>query len=398
MKIRERALAFSVGGFVVLMVLYTVLSTVLLGPLRTHRQAYSKALDDYNDYHQRNGKRADFQKRLNALALQAYDQNADSAARQLRIRLLELAKASKLNESELLLQETERVTERANSIEYFTEVGWHVTCVGPLKELTDFLYLLKSEPRLIRIDKLGMQPKDDRAVKASFLCTTLVLGPMKGWTPAAPGVQATQPATVQLASPPRVRYDAIASRDLFRPYIPRPPVAPRPDMPPQPPPMPPVPSGPDYNRYRVAGLSEFGTEGELPVLLVDQTAQTGQQYGIGQTVLDLKIVMVDYRPQPTADQPDILSPSRLILQQEEAFWAVELGQSLSQKRRLNDEELPPGLVTTPASNPAGDEPAAIPTQPAAETGDTTTSESSNLPPEQSEDPAKQSGTLPHDES
>jgi hypothetical protein len=149
----------------------------------------------------------------------------------------------------------------------------------------------------------------------------------------------------------------------------------------------------------LAGLSEFGTEGELPVLLVDQTNQKGQQYGVGQSVLDLKIALVDYRPLPSQDQPEILSPSRLILQSGQGdYWAVELGQSLSQKRRLNNDDLPLELQTSPATAPAAAPGLVTPAQPAADTGDTTATGTPHSPAEQSEKPAKESGTLPHDES
>jgi hypothetical protein len=395
MKIREQAMAWSIGGLVGLMILYTLLSTLLLGPLSTYRKKIAEGRSTYDKYHSLNARQFNYVKRLNNLEAMTYDANSDAAARQLRIRLLELAKASGLDESQLLMQRAEPVTEHPNNIEYFTQVGWNISCEGDLKQLTDLLYLLKSEPRLIRVDKLRVQPRDDRILKASFACNTLVLASMKGWVPVVATTQPTQPApapTVQLANADRIHYNGIAERDFFRPYIPRPPQPPgEPGSVNPPPPQmatPAPPGGPDYNRYRLAGLTAFGTEGELPILLVDQTEQKGQQYGVGQSILDLKIVMVDYRPLPSPQQPEVLSPSRLILQQNDEYWAVELGQTLSLKRKLESGQLPAELQTAPAAAAASAPAEAESTQDVAETEDTAPADAPDPAGQESESAAE----------
>ncbi len=321
--------------------------------------------------------------------------------------MLDLAGASKLDESQLVFQSAQPVREHLSELDFYTEVGWHVTCVGGLKEITDFLYLLKVEPRLTQVSKLSMQPRDatnSRVLKASFDCTTLVLSG-KGWP--APKL-ATQSAPADLlASAERTKYNSIADRDIFSPYtkrpgVPAPPPPGRP-TPPSAPPSPPLAAGPDYNRYRVAGLSQFGPDDDLPVLLVDSSAQKGQQYGAGQMVLDLRIVMVDYRPLPSPAQPDVLSPSRLILQQKDGtYWAVELGQTLGTKHLLEDNQLPEELLlakaqaaaSQPASGPAVKNPPQVPEN----KEDKSSIQPATQPATESELQAKQTGTSPLNES
>ena len=49
------------------------------------------------------------------------------------------------------------------------------------------------------------------------------------------------------------------------------------------------------------------------------------------------------RPMPAPDDPAVLSPSRAILKINNRYYAVELGQTLAQKRVLEPEHLPDAL-------------------------------------------------------
>jgi hypothetical protein len=49
---------------------------------------------------------------------------------------------------------------------------------------------------------------------------------------------------------------------------------------------------------------------------------------------------VDYRPLPSPRNPLLLSHSRVILKIGEEFWAVERGQSLAERRKLEPQEWP----------------------------------------------------------
>ena len=62
--------------------------------------------------------------------------------------------------------------------------------------------------------------------------------------------------------------------------------------------------------------------------------------------------MVDYRPMPSPANPTILSPSRVILKVGPEYFAVELGQDLTEKRRLPDDMLPDEIRPAPQTAPA----------------------------------------------
>ena len=57
-----------------------------------------------------------------------------------------------------------------------------------------------------------------------------------------------------------------------------------------------------------------------------------------------RIVMVDYRLMPRLDKPKLFSQSRAIVKVGRYYWAVDLGQRLSEKRRLETSQLPPELA------------------------------------------------------
>ncbi len=73
--------------------------------------------------------------------------------------------------------------------------------------------------------------------------------------------------------------------------------------------------------------------------------QTGllRVYGLGDDLAGGRIAVIDYRPMPMPSKPEILSGSRVILQTGQEYWAVELGQSVNEKRLLTSEQLPEQL-------------------------------------------------------
>ena len=116
----------------------------------------------------------------------------------------------------------------------YTEVGWSVTTKGTLSQLTNLLYLIDAEPYLHKADGVSVTPVDARTGLAtlSFKYSTLAIRSRTGEKLAT-----TRPATdaaaaplgISLNSPERQQYAAIATRDLFRPYVKR---QPRPVRPP----------------------------------------------------------------------------------------------------------------------------------------------------------------------
>ncbi len=86
MKIRERALAWIIGGAVGLMILYAIISPLLLSPLRTQRDRIAAARENYEKFEHLNSRQDEYRRRLSALASRMYDGDNDKAARLLRDR------------------------------------------------------------------------------------------------------------------------------------------------------------------------------------------------------------------------------------------------------------------------------------------------------------------------
>ena len=218
--------------------------------------------------------------------------------------------------------------------------------------MIDFLYLAKSDPVLHRLDNLIITPKEGGRADMSFRYATLVLARQKGEkqpTTTAPGPQ----PDVDLNGSERARYSVIAARDLFRPYIKRPPppvvsaapptVERRPTpRTPRPTPRPPTPSA---ERFRVVDLSSWGGEDEARV--IDSVTGNTKAYKMGEPLAGGKAVMIEYKSVPRLDNPLLSSPSRVIIQIGLEYWAIELGQPLTAKRRLKSVELPEQLRAQP---------------------------------------------------
>jgi hypothetical protein len=233
---------------------------------------------------------------------------------------------------------------------------------GKLSHAINFLYLLAEEPHLHRFDTLSITPSqaEKGKVDLKFRYSTLAMTGFKGTatTAAATGPDAaTQTAALpSLDSDERGFYKIIEERDIFRPY------QKRPDPPPPPPavataqpppPPPPPPQGqrePEESRWRVAGLPMMSGTEVVHVRHV-QSGET-RTYKIGQPLMDGNVVMIDTRMMRRYDNPKAYSDSRVILQVKDTFWAVELGDVLTQKHRLGRAELPPQL-RSPTTAPAG---------------------------------------------
>lgn len=227
----------------------------------------------------------------------------------------------------------------------YKEIGWTVRVRGKLAQIINFLYLTAREPHLHRLDNLVLNPVPGGTdVELQVKYGTLVLEPPKG-EKMPPIALAEGMDLPPLDAPERTQYNLIATRDLFRPYIPgqkrpqqeeRPPRdeprSPREAAPPR------VPEG----RYRVVGLPFWG--GTPDIIVRDTSGNKVAKYKPGEELAGGKIVTVDYRPMPLPNKPEILSQSRVVLLIGGEYYAVELGSSLAEKHLLKPNELPPGLV------------------------------------------------------
>jgi hypothetical protein len=163
--------------------------------------------------------------------------------------------------------------------------------------------------------------------KVRFLYLTLVVDPAPEFDPIELKAKYT------LESPERIAYNTILDRDILRPYIKAVPSAPkRGDPTPSS-----APAGPDA--LKVVSLSEW--EGQPEVHIRDINKNETFRYRPGDKLRDnSEVVAVDYRPLPLPRNPLLLSHSRVILKVGEEFWAVERGQSLAEKRKLEPKEWP----------------------------------------------------------
>jgi hypothetical protein len=112
----------------------------------------------------------------------------------------------------------------------------------------------------------------------------------------------------------------------------------------------PATSPPTPSRFRVVGLPDWTEKQE--VLVTDSATRQIRSYRPGDTLGGGVIALVDYRPMPLPDNPKILSPSRVILKVGPEYFAVELGQNLTEKRRLPDSMLPEEIRPAPQTAPA----------------------------------------------
>jgi len=342
MSLREKIIAAIAGGFVAFFVLYFLIGQLLLGPSGRLDSQAGKALNDLNKLKASNKNKSLYAAELKSFARQTLGRDELSVRKKVYARLLELLARSGLDEDVNPLSGGRRLRGA------YKEVAFAVRTRGQLKRIIDLLYLLDAEPYLHRIDNITLSPvrkSGDVAVNLKFVTLVLekqeheLLAPMSDKLPAT-----------NLDSELRHRYQAIAIRNLFVPYIKRvaPPKPPQPQPQVRPIPPQPAPSTPE-DRFRVVGLPGWGEKQD--VFVKDTSSGQVRRYKIGDTLANGKIVMVDYRAMRKPDKPRFLSPSRVIVKIGRDYWAVELGSSLRQKRRLKRYQLPPELRRS--ETPAG---------------------------------------------
>lgn len=209
------------------------------------------------------------------------------------------------------------------------EIGWNIQGQGALDHVVNLIFLLQESPYLNRIENLAISSGEAPGqARVGFRFLTLVLD-------VASSMEiAPLEASVTLDSPERLAFNGIVERDIFRPYIKRPPEEKRP--PEQSPAAPPGPA-----TLRVVSLSDWG--GEPEVHLRDLNTQETRRYKIGDELAEGVIVMVDYRPLPLPGNEALNSFSRVIIRVGTEYWAIERGQTLADKRPLAPDQAPESL-------------------------------------------------------
>jgi hypothetical protein len=328
---REKALAMSVGGLAGLLVLVFGLGRLIVKPLRElderTKSARAKIAEIQED------RRAYFaaEDRLKAVARRCFADTVEQASAVSGELLTRQITAAGLRESDF-----SRLPAGPRKLRGASEIGWTVQGSGPLTNLVNLLFLLDYSPWLHRTENLTATAGDTPGTaRVHFRYLTLVM------EPALEVTRTNLPARVALDSPERRLFDAIAARDLLRPYLKRPPPGPGPlstALAAQG-----APLGPE--NFRVVSLSEW--QGQPEIHVRDLAAQKTIRFKPGDELAGGAVVMVDYRRMFPPGSPFLQSSSRIILRIGKDYWAIEGGKTFADKYQLADSQLPPRLIRQP---------------------------------------------------
>lgn len=337
MKGRERLIAITVGAFVGLFTLYLAVNGLVLSPARQKNQQIVQLQDSISKYRREVDREAYLVSHVKKIAGRTFGFDDLSAGEQFRERIMVLLKTSNLS------GDVKRVVVPP-VVNTFKEVRWQIAIPGAkLPDVVQFLLLLRSESYLSRLENVRFTPNiQTDSVKVDLQFATIVLDIPNASKLAVTTRSAAESQPAILAGLDRRPFDGIVTRNLFRPYVQRPPEPPA--VVAQPvfaPPASPAAEPPSDARYRITSLTEWA--GSPEVWVTD--AYTGKVaiHKVGDALAGGRIVMVDYRSLPSPDDPTLLSPSRVIIKQGPRLWAVELKQTLAQKRLLSRGDVPPGL-------------------------------------------------------
>lgn len=350
MNRRQKIIMLTVGIYVAGFVGYLAVNSLWLAPSRKLSKSIEQKRTELTGQETLVRSEPRLRRELAEVAARTLGYDETVVRERVRERLMALLGRSGLGSSGLSLDLFDGLRRDA-----YREVGATVRASGRLDQVVGFLYLLQSEPVVHRVENLSITPaRDGSSVDLRFRYATFVLDSTD-----AASAPTTMPADAPIAAAPRddrKHYEAIVARDLFRPYIkrPRPPRVvhnprPRPQPETQPNRPSPQPAAPEEDSFRVVGLPTMA--GEAQVHLHDPRDGTVRTYSVGDRLGRAKIAAVDYRRMRWGEE---YSTSRVVLIERGVYWAVELGDTIGQKRPLEGNDLPRQLRTEPTSAPADD--------------------------------------------
>ncbi len=351
---REKILSGVAGTLIIAGLGFVLVRNAYLGRLASYEEDRVGLTKEYAELQLKNAQGENRAHSLRGWAALTYDADELRASAKLAATLIALVERAGLNPERLSVQPVHGSQVKG----VYRELGRAIRVRGGLKNIIDFLYLLETEPHLHRLDQMSITPvpkNNEVNLQVRYVTPVMDLKPEDKMV--TDQVPTTAPVMLDTAT--RELYEPIAVRDLMRPYIQRPPTPPPPPpvasaSPGQPPaPSPPtasIPSSP--SRFRVVGLPDWTDDQE--VLVTDSATRQIRSYKAGDTLGGGVIACVDYRPMPSKANPELLSPSRVILKVGPEYFAVELGENLTDKRRLPAGMLPehirPGPQTAPADS------------------------------------------------
>ncbi len=358
---REKILCGATGTLVAVGLVFVLVKNAYLGRLATYETNRVRLNREYDDLQLKNAQIANRAHLFRNWAARTYDLDELRASAKLAATLIALVERAGLNPERLSVQPVHGSQVKG----VYRELGRAIRVRGGLKNIVDFLYLLETEPHLHRLDQVSITPvPKDNEVDLQVRYVTPVMDSKSDDKLVTDKLPTTAPVMLDTAT--RELYEPITMRDLMRPYIQRRATPPSPTpvasgslgQPHTPPAHVSIPASP--SRFRVVGLPDWTDQQE--VLVTDSATRQIRSYKAGDTLGGGVITCVDYRPLPSKANPKLLSPSRVILKVGPEYFAVELGENLTEKRRLSNDALPDHLRTAPQIAPANSFKKIVPTE------------------------------------
>ena len=339
MNRREKTLALVVAAMVGLLLLGVMVNRMYVQPKRQLQVQLAGARDTY----QQNQDTLETGRFAAQLVAEKVDRTfatdpADALAIS-RSRLVEMLEHADLP-VQLTRIDAERVDRQADNL----TVGWSVSTRGRLAQLHRFLYMLQADPYLSRIESMSLRAQP-RSVEYTLTLRYLALVLR----------DAGREAPVQLAPVPQPEGElyrqswTLVSRNVFRPFLPRPaPPPPEPRQAEQPRSQPqqrqPEPEQPRPTHV-LSSLTETPKGYDIVVRSVIDGRSSFSDYSIGDRLGGGRIVMVEVRWREDPHEQQRYSPSRVILDIDGDYWAIEIDQPLNRRYRIASDRLPEALQT-----------------------------------------------------
>jgi hypothetical protein len=324
MKKREKMLAAVVLGLVAIFILGFALTSIFVKPLKDIDKQTALLKEKLAKINAERREYFDAEDALRAMAQRTFAPDLNQASARSGEMITKQIALAGLNEADFT-----RLPMGPRKMKGASEIGWSIQGKGSLERTINLVFLLQTSPHLHRIEGVTLSASEKPGeVKVRLLFLTLVLDPAPEFDPIELKPKLT------LESPERVAYNSILERDILRPYVKAAPLEKRRG---EPGPSS-APAGPEA--LKVVSLSEW--QGQPEVHIRDLGENVTRRYLPGDKLKDNgQIVAVDYRPMPSPRDPLLLSHSRVVLKIGDEFWAVERGETLAQKRKLEPEQWPP---------------------------------------------------------
>jgi hypothetical protein len=343
MKLDRKKLVLPLTVLAFLVVIYFIAKFAVLDKAARYDSDIRRLQREVSHLKQFNQREGRFRRDLKDYAAQTFGLEPFMVSEQIRVRIDKMVSASGMRRGTSVSTPISGKTEPG----VYEEVGWSYDLIGTLDTVVNMMYLLKQDPYMHRLDGLRVEPtRDGLECKLSFRYVTIVMEEQSGESLPTGNPEDPRPIAT-LEGDNRPLYERIVNRNLFRPVVPMEVAAPE-----QPPgesvvttaPADEPADEPPSETYRVIDLSRWGDQQDI--LMRNTTTGQLRRVTPGGKLGNWQVVMVDHRRLPRPDNPQLLSPSRIILKIGETYYGVELGATLSQRYPLDGDRLPARLRKT----------------------------------------------------